>query len=400
MAEIIFAFDGFNEYPQQYMGPKRKDNDPPPTWIDLVFHWENVDYTLMPVESALQLNNAWFYQVQIQYWRDFFDKGPLWEKINPAVQNAIIHGHAYWILSFAHEGIIQEALLELHKIMQKHQIPKHKVLFVSGAHNVPADIQVNTACINIWQSNLRTIWRWQTGREETSPVSVPVEANKRYVCFNRKPREHRIALLCMLYDRGVLDKGIVSCHTKVEIGREDVLINNGLRRYIGLGCFSHDTARAIREKLPMVVDYEVVSGVQSLLEFNEDIYPQTYFSVVTETFFRDELTFITEKVFRPIMFGHPFIVASTPHYLKSLRELGYETFPELFDESYDSIEDDKERLTMIANEVTRLSTIPEHELRELVKSVKEKLVHNRAQFFKLHPPTELLEKLNNLANGH
>ncbi len=401
MSKIIFAIDDFNEYPQQYMGPRRKADEPaaPPTWLDLLFVWEGVDYELLRVEDALRLSQAWFYHVQIQHWSDLFGKGPIWNRIDAKVRDEIKYGHTYWLVSFVHEGTITEALTEISKLVNTNNIPKHKVLLVTGASNLPGYMQLPTTTANIWQSNLRNIWQWQTGKTVTPEISLP-NANKRFLCLNRKPREHRVALVAMLDDRNLLEQGYVSCHVKAEIDKEEMLIRNGFRRYIGKGCFTQDTAKRLREKLPLVLDYEVVTGTQSLLEFNEPLYRDSYFSVVTETFFRDELTFITEKIFRPIMFGHPFIVLSTPGYLAALREMGYETFPELFDESYDTIEDDADRLCAVVNEVTRLCTLPEDDLRATLATVLPKLVHNRSHFFARHPPTTLLSKLNSIVHDH
>jgi len=53
--------------------------------------------------------------------------------------------------------------------------------------------------------------------------------------------------------------------------------------------------------------------------------------------------FITEKTYRPIAMGHPFIVLSNNKSLEMLHFLGFETFGTLWDESYDVIIDDSDR---------------------------------------------------------
>ena len=49
--------------------------------------------------------------------------------------------------------------------------------------------------------------------------------------------------------------------------------------------------------------------------------------------------FLTEKTTKVLAHGHPFIMMCSVGALKQLREWGFETFPELFDESYDDIEE-------------------------------------------------------------
>ena len=53
--------------------------------------------------------------------------------------------------------------------------------------------------------------------------------------------------------------------------------------------------------------------------------------------------FITEKTFRPIACGHPFIVLGNNNILKTLHDLGFETFGSLWDESYDTVIVDSDR---------------------------------------------------------
>ncbi len=45
--------------------------------------------------------------------------------------------------------------------------------------------------------------------------------------------------------------------------------------------------------------------------------------------------FLTEKIFKPLAYGMPFMVIGNRGSLQRLRDLGFKTFPEWFDESYD-----------------------------------------------------------------
>jgi hypothetical protein len=117
-------------------------------------------------------------------------------------------------------------------------------------------------------------------------------------------------------------------------------------------------------QLPIVLDTPIFEN--SINKFRRTMlkyYGETYFSVVTETSYdNDHLFFPTEKVFKPILYKHPFIVVSTPNYLKNLREMGYKTFDGIIDESYDNIHDDAERMSAILAEITRLCNLSETEL--------------------------------------
>ena len=47
---------------------------------------------------------------------------------------------------------------------------------------------------------------------------------------------------------------------------------------------------------------------------------------------------LTEKIFKPMMLEKPFVVNGTKGYLKELKRLGFKTFSDVIDESYDDAE--------------------------------------------------------------
>lgn len=57
--------------------------------------------------------------------------------------------------------------------------------------------------------------------------------------------------------------------------------------------------------------------------------------------------FLTEKTIKNLIVGMPFVMVSTPNFLKNLKEIGFETYSSLWDESYDTIDDYKQRVEKI-----------------------------------------------------
>jgi Txe/YoeB family toxin of Txe-Axe toxin-antitoxin module len=68
--------------------------------------------------------------------------------------------------------------------------------------------------------------------------------------------------------------------------------------------------------------------------FNPRWYSQTAFSMVIETSV-DSLLFISEKSFKPLAHRHPFVIYGCPETLVYLKNLGFQTFDHIIDESYD-----------------------------------------------------------------
>jgi hypothetical protein len=80
---------------------------------------------------------------------------------------------------------------------------------------------------------------------------------------------------------------------------------------------------------------------------NPHAYIDTYFSVVTETIFDYPYTFRTEKIWKPMIMCHPFVVAANSGYYRDLHRAGFRTFGHLIDEQFDSIQNAQDRADRI-----------------------------------------------------
>jgi hypothetical protein len=87
-----------------------------------------------------------------------------------------------------------------------------------------------------------------------------------------------------------------------------------------------------------------------------ELFYSTKFSVVVETEALLKEYHITEKTIKCLILGHPFVVMGTPGYLKFLHDLGFTTYSDIFDESYDSIQDLESRMDAVINVIQKLQT--------------------------------------------
>jgi hypothetical protein len=111
--------------------------------------------------------------------------------------------------------------------------------------------------------------------------------------------------------------------------------------------------------------------------FNPEWYDSTSFSLVVET----QVTgadFVTEKTWKPIAYMHPFMVLGPSGTLKNLRAWGFETYDNLFDESYDTVDFDKGKLDIIINNVKNFqpSTYDDE--------TRDRVAFNKNRFFSTH----------------
>jgi hypothetical protein len=87
---------------------------------------------------------------------------------------------------------------------------------------------------------------------------------------------------------------------------------------------------------------------------NPRCYTDTYFSLVTETVFNYPYSFRTEKIWKPIAMGHPWIAVANSGFYRDLRNMGFQTFDGIIDESFDCIERSQDRIERIAQVVEDL----------------------------------------------
>ncbi len=96
------------------------------------------------------------------------------------------------------------------------------------------------------------------------------------------------------------------------------------------------------------VKYDLFNNEWGDIYINADAYIDTYFSVVTETVFDYPYSFRTEKIWKPMAMGHPWIVAANCGYYRDMHDLGFQSFGHVIDESFDQIENSQDRIRRIA----------------------------------------------------
>ena len=260
-----------------------------------------------------------------------------------------------------------------------------------------------------------------------------------YLCYNGQLRPHRQYILNEFFKRDIIKKGLVSClaspsghglhTTECEYtgttkqakdccgGDQHALLNSlphgerpdnidGIKDFLKLSHHPHDVeiypTKEFIGSIPMILDIEP-DGISNSLptedfklnggEFQShrtsDVshFKDSYFSVVTESNFlsddvdedndyNGECMFITEKTYRALCF-HPTIIAGNKGILEYLRKLGFKTFPKFFDESYDDIENDHDRMLAVVKEVDRICKLPIDEVHQMAKEEFETVLHNQ-----------------------
>ena len=111
---------------------------------------------------------------------------------------------------------------------------------------------------------------------------------------------------------------------------------------------------------------------------NVEWYNRTQFSVVVETdmgVVNDSNIFLTEKTMKPLALKHPFITLGNAGSLNLLKSVGFETFENMFDESYDSMPNYLDRINHVHGQVKNYNQTGYSKLTE------DKIAHNYNLFY-------------------
>lgn len=196
---------------------------------------------------------------------------------------------------------------------------------------------------------------------------IPNDDKFLFLSYNRQPRVHRARFIIELLRKNLLNRG------KVSFNRVDshtvIPMNENEKKFL-------------LENTPITINSNVDLYYNYAVNITREDYVQTFMSVVTETLADSGTLFLSEKIWKPILVGHPFMVFGNKGTLSYLKSMGYKTFDKWIDESYDDIEDRDYRCIKIVSEISKFASKSVHELSEIRNEMKEICQHNQNVFKK------------------
>jgi hypothetical protein len=99
------------------------------------------------------------------------------------------------------------------------------------------------------------------------------------------------------------------------------------------------------------------------------VYNQTAYSLVCETNYSNHYVFFTEKTVKPILARRLFIPLSHRYHLARLRDLGFRTFGDIIDESFDEVEPITQRHEMALEQLRWLCDQDQEKILEKIRPI-------------------------------
>jgi hypothetical protein len=131
-----------------------------------------------------------------------------------------------------------------------------------------------------------------------------------------------------------------------------------------------------------------------------DLCAESMIYHVSETVFFGRRQHLTEKTFKPIAMGMPFVMSAPAGSLQYLRQYGFQTFDSVWSEHYDTVKEDSRRVEALSILLKKLDEQIEQEKNDMFKKCIPIIEHNWNHFygggFEKILWAELTTMLNNL----
>ena len=331
------------------------------------------------------------------------DKLNIFHYVNPKYLQDLQQGRAMIMFDQCLEGYQTTWLWQFfHDECQRYNVPPESIIYVTG--NVIAEEQYTK-----WADQQKVLKRINVIPYTVFENDVLMMANhldlivdykknyqykqnnlkdiKTFNCLQKRLRPHRIWFYKYLADANLLNVGEISMNP----------FNVGQSFFEGK-MITEDEVNLYNRDLPKLINGKNNNEHSDnfyIRRITDDVFLKSWVSVISEAAAgeSEETIFISEKMFKPIVCYHPFIVVSNQGYLEKLREMGYKTFDGYIDESYDKIKNVFDRYDAIITSIKKLDSI-EDKL-SWFKSLEPILIHNYETFIKnTEVPDSSFYKLN------
>jgi hypothetical protein len=218
----------------------------------------------------------------------------------------------------------------------------------------------------------------------TKNSSIGKEKNnftKRFVCPNARYTPHRHLTMCHLVDKDGLFSWNFTCkHSllnninwldQTNPYYQKMHVNNSILNSVS---FSIDKALP-KQTVNVLSDYASIAEDVDHMHKN-NFYKHAFCAIVNETRFAQPFANFSEKSLRPIKCNLPFILVAPPYTLSLLKDRGFKTFDQWWDESYDQEENHSTRLYKIFDVINYLHSLSDTEIQEMYDEMFPMLVYN------------------------
>jgi len=346
-----------------------------------------INYDIVDIEDAD--HSAW-YNVNL-YFFDF--NCDYFTYLNPRVLDKIRHKQLRLLFTYGEPDdpfAIDERLRDL---CEAHDIDRESIFFVSG--NTKANEIDGMAYV------CESEYLFEIQNTVIPEPSIFERKTKKYTCLNRVHKQYRKEFVYNLWRNDLTKDAYVSYGNVINKDtREDYNVTNGKFLWcLGYKRNMDFVQPKFESVLPLSADNLNTDNHNDHSLSVDYLFTDSYWNVVMETYLdATGGVFLTEKTFKPIKYGQPFVILGTTNSLQYLQEQGYKTFSPWIDESYDQEQDIRFRWLAIWDTVKRIADTSLEDLHKQHIEMTSIILHNQA-WFKRNKREELIKAIEKIS-GH
>lgn len=349
-------------------------------------------YLTCPFEEVAPLELSFNFK-KLTYWWCYNSNDII---ILEGLIDKIINLNAYLIIDFSQDPInITDFKVFLNSVPKIKNVSKDKIIVISPLFTdsfydlsryelttvVPL-VKSKQTYKHIFFNSLLRLTKFQYTKYEKGkePIPPPKKKNpeKHFLCLSYRDNIPRQIINSLFHRLGLFENNVIS-HNRVKEGKveKDVVIFNrtksifaftksfNIKSFLRWGFLKH-TIDIPKDKIDATHSYKL----------HHDLSYKVCFEIVHETCIKQNNIFITEKTLKAILSKNVFFIVGNPFSLVWLKKLGFKTFSDIIDESYDSERNFYKRSLLIMKEVKKLCSLSVSSTHEKLSALNPILEHN------------------------
>ena len=283
--------------------------------------------------------------------------------------------HECYDITYKYNGNKDYTHIIIMNTQNKYNLDKSEVILACGNIKPFKDVSYNV--VTVQSQMFMPVYQGDAYLQEKRDNILNGKENKyKLLTFMGKPYKHRARLAKFIYSQNLKKYNIVSCLTpfddiKVSDWKEELQLSD---EFLNTLPWEYDATTE-----------DVHNNIKCSLTTTPEkqAHADSYISFVSETFFEytslDDNPFeldMTAKSTKPIVTMQPFILHAQIGALAYIKSLGFETFSNYWDESYDGLTNHYKRYKELITLYKTLSLTPHKELTLMVKDMYPILQHN------------------------
>ena len=321
-------------------------------------------YPLSYSTAILDISGPRFYPIALEFFNFHIDYFHL---LGPERLSQVRTGDMC-VLFYYHEGDNPQRIRNrLDQLCDQHHLQHNCYRFVSG--NTAADLVPGF----VWFSDFE-LWFWQRNKQNI-PVAIHCEPRtKEFTVLNRTHKSWRATIMADMFRKDILNNSYWSYGPGTDITDDD--------NPIEVDTVSEKLRWHRQKFLATTPVYCDVLNFDSHNDHSLSVkehFENSYCNIVIETHWDADQSggaFITEKTFKPIKNGQLFVIAGCAGSLATLRNLGYRTFDNVFNNDYDNETDNTKRWLLLRETIATI----QKNLPDIYKQCWDDIQHNQQLF--------------------